>query len=347
MIVHLVNRLEIGGVEVGVMSLLESEYSSDYIVIAIKGADYDFISNFSARNRSNIYICNGYFNAFLKIINLKPRFLVSSLWRGHFIATIYKLFYRETIKIHFAHSARFAHFLDKIFTKVSIYLSDYIFSDSDKTNNWLQSNVKIKSPQFIIPMNISFIDLNKGIDVMLSKERIDFVFFGRFCKEKNISFSLYFIKKLVDSGVNLKFDLFGRDDGELPMLQELSKSLNLDSYVSFKGCIPPNLVEKTMINYDIYLQTSIVEGMSISVFQAEKIGLLPVVTPVGEIPNYTVDNYNAIYLNEDIDEGVSKFLEALSSGFLGYRTGIINNMDNYPTFSNKFFSVMDDINGKN
>jgi glycosyltransferase involved in cell wall biosynthesis len=40
--------------------------------------------------------------------------------------------------------------------------------------------------------------------------------------------------------------------------------------------------------------------MSMSVIEAMQAGLVPIVTPVGEIARYCVDNFNAVLVQEDV-----------------------------------------------
>jgi glycosyltransferase involved in cell wall biosynthesis len=60
-----------------------------------------------------------------------------------------------------------------------------------------------------------------------------------------------------------------------------------------------------------YLQTSIYEGMAMSVVEAMQLGLLPVVTPVGEIGSYCRDGGNAVVVNND-ERAVADVLHLLT-----------------------------------
>lgn len=334
-VVHIINAMEIGGVEVGVLSLLKSDKSKDYIVVTVKGCDQNIYNSLSEEEKRRVYISNGYLNAIKTLIKLRPTLIVSSLWRSHFISLIYKLLYPKLKRIHFVHSARFAHKVDRIIASISVFFADSIFCDSEKTLDWFELSFRNKC-SFIIPMNVSF---SKDVKTR-SFYPFTFVYVGRFAKEKNIVASLDFIKELRTIGFPVSFDLYGRDDGSLKDLESYVKKNNLSEIVNFHKALPPTLIEKEMRNYNYYLQTSIVEGMSISVFQAIKNGLFPLVTPVGEISNYTQDGSNAYYLQfDDIAFAVSKFYELVTYDS-NLKVGEIFNEDKYPQFDILFFETL-------
>jgi glycosyltransferase involved in cell wall biosynthesis len=61
-----------------------------------------------------------------------------------------------------------------------------------------------------------------------------------------------------------------------------------------------------------YLQTSLQEGMAMSVVEAMQLGLVPVVTPVGQIATYCRDGENSILVGDD-DDVVVRRLKTLAT----------------------------------
>jgi glycosyltransferase involved in cell wall biosynthesis len=84
--------------------------------------------------------------------------------------------------------------------------------------------------------------------------------------------------------------------------------LDIHNNVSFKGIVAPNEINDLMKNYDFYLQTSAVEGMAMSVVQAMQNGLVCLVTPCGEIANYSQDMISAIHLHQGTENGILDFI---------------------------------------
>jgi glycosyltransferase involved in cell wall biosynthesis len=337
------NSMEIGGVEVGVLSLLKSKLNSDYRVMTVGGCNPNIYSSLSEDEKSRLYICNGYFKAFLLLIKLKPSVVVSSLWRAHFVSLLYKIIKPSINRIHFLHVVGFAHIVDKIIFKLSMCLTDFVFCDSVESQSYFTTLYNQKK-SVVIPMNVSFSNEKKIINF----NPINFVFVGRFCKQKNIFKSIDFIKELNEQGVIASFDLYGRDDGELDALTRYVSENELTNLVHFHDSLLPTVIESEMRKYNYYLQTSYREGMAISVFQAIKNGLLPVVTPVGEIEKYTKDGYNAFYLDiNNLKLSVNKFKQLIENHDIeNFNVGSIVNEDEYPVFDESFFSAVNNFIAK-
>jgi len=72
-------------------------------------------------------------------------------------------------------------------------------------------------------------------------------------------------------------------------------------------------IEQAAAKASFYLQTSRYEGMALSVIEAMQAGLVPVVTPVGEIASYTMPGETAIWIENTPGEGqaVAKVLELI------------------------------------
>ena len=332
--VHIINAMQIGGVEVGVLSLLKSDLFNEYEVLLVKGYDDNLYNSLSIEEKEKVHVATNYVHALYLLIKLRPGLIISSLWRAHFVVLIYKLCLFKVNNVHFVHSARFGHIIDGLITKASLKFSNYIFCDSLLTKKWLLKNTKVKNA-YVVNMNVSFSNKTKKFKYA----PLSFVFVGRFSKQKNLSLAIEFIEQLNLLGVNTCYDLYGRDDGELMLLKQLVDEKGLNSSVNFRGVISPEEVERKMREYNYYLQTSYVEGMAISVFQSIKNGLLPVVTPVGEIPNYSKHLTNAFFIDEcDIKKSALDFFEAIKyERFNVDNIGSIINNNDYKSFDVDFF----------
>jgi len=336
-IVHIINAMEIGGVEVGVLSLLKSKLSAGYSVVTVKGCDEAIYNSLTESEKSRLYVSNGYFSVLRKLIKLKPSLVISSLWRAHFISVLYKFIAPKHKRIHFVHNAKFTHKIDEVITRLSIFMATHVFCDSKETQTWLKNTLSYNK-SFTLPMNISFTNNVKPTTFL----PLSFVFVGRFTPQKNIFKSLDFIYELKKLGKQVSFDLYGRDDGSLADLKKYVIELNISDVVTFHGSLLPTEIELEMQQYNYYLQTSLVEGMAISVFQSIKNGLFPVVTPVGEIKNYTQDGFNACHVDvQDIHKSIVKFANMISSDKnINLKSGKLINEDYYPRFDTTFFSLI-------
>ena len=55
------------------------------------------------------------------------------------------------------------------------------------------------------------------------------------------------------------------------------------------------------------------EGMALAVVEAMNAGLVPIVTPVGEIKRYSKDGMNAIWLDEEYDDNLPELVEKIKN----------------------------------
>lgn len=154
-VVHIINAMQIGGVEVGVLSLLKSEINKEYCVITVKSCDVELYNSLTTEQQSRLFICNGYFNALLLLMRLKPNIIVSSLWRAHIVSLMFKIIKPKTKRVHFVHNARFAHFVDRIITRLSFDKANYVFCDSKQSQKW-SNDVIGGNSSVVVPMNVSF-----------------------------------------------------------------------------------------------------------------------------------------------------------------------------------------------
>lgn len=336
--IHIIDSLRVGGVEVGVLNLIF--HNKDYTVLAVNGASKELLSSIPNEYKKNIIICDNILHAIITLIKLKPKIIISSLWRAHFTSIIFKIIKKKTKRIHFTHNARFAHIFDKLISKTSIRYANNIFNDSEKSSLWIKKyNIK-KIPSSVIPMNISFSSEKR----VFCPNELSFVYAGRLSKVKRLDLAIHFIHELVKKDLKVSFHIFGPDSGELNNLIKLISELKLQNIIFIRPALSPFMMEKKLREYNFYLQTSEVEGMAISVFQAIKNGLLPLVTPVGEISGYTRQNINAIYFNKDnIQNTASSFQKLYLKSFQNFKPGEIINPEHYPTFAENYFQKLREI----
>jgi SAM-dependent methyltransferase len=83
-----------------------------------------------------------------------------------------------------------------------------------------------------------------------------------------------------------------------------------------------------------YLQTSAYEGMAMSVVESMQLGLVPVVTPVGEIANYCSDGVNAVLIESE-QKAVEDVVDLLDDGdrYQSMRTNAITTWAAQPLYS--------------
>jgi glycosyltransferase involved in cell wall biosynthesis len=76
--------------------------------------------------------------------------------------------------------------------------------------------------------------------------------------------------------------------------------LGLGDAVQLLGGMDFSAIRLVADEASFYLQTSVLEGMAMSVVEAMQLGLVPVVTPVGEIAHYSHHGENAVVVTDDV-----------------------------------------------
>ena len=88
--------------------------------------------------------------------------------------------------------------------------------------------------------------------------------------------------------------------------------------INFKSPLERNQIPNLIRGYDFYIQLSDVEGMAMSVIESMSLGLIPVVTKVGEISLYCEHGKNSLCY--DKEDSVSFITE----NFLGHLSNLNN-----------------------
>lgn len=187
-------------------------------------------------------------------------------------------------------------------------LSDAIWADSGVT---LQRRV----PRCLHGKGrvVSFL-LDRRLLPKIRNPTPEFIFWGRLNAQKGLGRALTLVDALTQHIDDVKFTIIGPDGGMEDQLRAQVAELGLDDNVVFKGPMQQNEIADAASRASFYLQTSLVEGMAMSVVEAMQYGLVPVVTPVGEIARYCHDKDSAIFVHED-DVAVAAVLALLSDPY--------------------------------
>jgi glycosyltransferase involved in cell wall biosynthesis len=235
-----------------------------------------------------------------------PDVLIVSLWRCAIVGVIVRLLNRRTRLVVFLHNSADAHFVDWLCTRTALYLADAVWSDSKATaNGRLPSSLRHQS------ITISYL-VNR-----LSPLQFDvapgpvFAFWGRLSPQKQLDRALRLFALIRMALPDARFRIIGPDGGELEALRSLADQLAIAAAVEFIGPLPFGEIPARVAGASFFLQTSLYEGMCLSVTEAMQLGLVPVVTPVGEVGRYCVDGVNALVINEDEGAVVSEVVRLL------------------------------------
>ncbi|WP_171313610.1 glycosyltransferase family 4 protein [Vibrio splendidus] len=363
-ILRVITKIKVGGVEVGLLEEIKLILKMDgirYYIVVLEGEGDSCFSELNSMIKQEftqdeadkvqiLYLNSSVskllfnfskFYFFLK--NIKPDFVISSLWKSHFIILPFRIFFpivKRNQFVPFFHSSSYAHSTDKFVSKLAYTFSQKQIYDSFSTKSLYNNNNNNNNNSDVVMFNFNS---NYSGEIVENSIPYKFVFVGRLHAVKNIPRSLLFLSTLRDLGVSFIFNVYGPDEGELTKLIELVSQLKLTESVFFHGSIKPELTANVLSEHDFILQTSEREGMAASVLQAMQLGVVPIVTPVGQIPSYCKDGENSFFVRSECDDKkiFTKIFSLYDDGvMLNFRKNVQKSVYNIPTFEEGFKTIL-------
>ncbi len=140
--------------------------------------------------------------------------------------------------------------------------------------------------------------------IVISTGRLEYV--------KGFVFALLGIQQLVQKGIDLEYRIVGGGKDE-EYLRFLIQRLGLENHVSLLGPLSPEKVGLELLQADIYLSSSLSEGISNAVLEAMAIGLPVVSTNVGGMPEVIQTEITGLlvepYEPDQIARAIKRFVE--------------------------------------
>lgn len=307
-VVHLIPYDGIGGVEVAAKSIPTGTHKSlvferQYLVR--RANERAELGEYHGPDRS-LFNPLVYLHALTHLLRQPPDLLIASLWRSAIVLIAFKLLRPRSKTVIFLHLPSTMHGPDRILNLCAMYLSTKIWADSAAT---LQGRVPARLRQK--GEIISFLT-RRSDPPALSGPAPDFIFWGRLTAQKGLGRALRIFAKVRDAVPAARFTIIGPDGGCEADLKAVADELRIRDSVHFIGGLPHAEIGSLACKSSFYLQTSLDEGMALSVTEAMQFGLVPIVTPVGEIARYCQDGVSAIFVEDD-DAAVDAVLSLLSS----------------------------------
>ena len=230
-----------------------------------------------------------------RILKKDPDFVIVSLWKSCISAYLLSIFKPKVKIILFLHLTKSANIIDFILSKVVSKKAFQIWSDSERTNFIRSKELKIdkKKPRKIISFIRYKINRNESYNF-----EPNFIFWGRIHKQKRLDQAIILFKNINQEIKDSKFLIIGPDCGDLSNLKKLVKKLKITKNVFFQKEKTLKEIIKISKNYSFFLQLSDYEGMGMSVIESMQLGLIPVITEVGEISSYCKHCSNSIVFQD-------------------------------------------------
>ena len=288
-IVHLMPHYGIGGVELAAASA-EGAQLGDLRLERM----FVFKEVAGREQRGQTFDPRHIWRAAGRLAKAKPDLVILSLWRAVLVGMIARIRGCRAPMVLFLHNSRDAHALDRVVTRAAAQHADAIWADSHRT---LEQRLPIPEGK---PVRVISYFLGQRDPVREAEPAPEprFVFWGRLADQKDPLRSLRFFARLRDRMPAAHLTLIGPDGGLADEVARTVSELGLQDAVTLAGERDRAGIEATAAGASFYLQTSRYEGMALSVIEAMQAGLVPVVTPVGEIANYTRDGESAVWITD-------------------------------------------------
>lgn len=298
-----------------ILSKLLSEQEKDVslIVWSIEKIDPENL-NYIKNNSIKYFALKGNqirkFFQFINIVkNEKISFILSYLTLPNIISGVSKLFLKNVIRIGGIRNEKLPY--HKFFFEKLIHNNlnnATVFNNYSAKDKFIKRGFKSKKI-FVIQNAIMTDHINGKKEIHRSEIRI--VTVSRFVKQKDFRTALYSFNELINRGKDRVFKYYLVGYG--PMEQEimtLSEDLKLKERI--KMFINPSNISNILADCDIYLSTSLFEGLSNSIMEAMVAGLPIVATDVGDNKYLVKDGFNGFLVPcKDVNSIVEK-LELLS-----------------------------------
>lgn len=305
-VAYVLHSLTLGGVEVALVSAVPRLCREfDLRIVCLGPIDPKLISHLSPNEKKAfvsfpsqpIKYAFAILSAIRYLLRFKPDLLVCSLWRASLTGVVVKKLRKSVRLLSFVHSTNFFHIPDRLFTTLALANADGILTDSKAVSDFVlrsfRPKVSIQKVSFFIqptPPQRTNAPLNSG-------KGIRFIYLGRLDPVKNIPLAIDTIQYLRSEGIDASLDIFGRMNSYWDDIAAHIEMRNLEPFVQFKDELNPAAKLGIFKNYNFLIQMSRAEGMAMSVAEAMQNGVVCVVTPVGEIPNYSEDMKTAIFMD--------------------------------------------------
>ena len=211
---------------------------------------------------------------------LKPDVVVFSLWKSVLALVMTRLTTPGAKIVLFLHSDRPVHLADRVLTALAARLADQVWADSER------SLVGRLGPDAASRGRVISFVHHRPQPVVRTTPRPAFIYWGRLTPLKRIDRAIALFAAIAKDQPDARLTLIGPDAGSERGLRTQVAALGLSDRVEFAGPLGFAAIEARAAEADFFLQLSDQEGAAMSVIEAMQLGLVPVVTPVGQMVEY-------------------------------------------------------------
>jgi glycosyltransferase involved in cell wall biosynthesis len=205
---------------------------------------------------------------------------VFSLWKSIPALIMTRLTAPGVKTVLFLHSDRPVHAADRWLTALAARLADQVWADSPGSLIGRLGEAAARRGRII-----SFVQ-HRPEPAVRTAPRPAFIYWGRLTPLKRIDRAIRLFARIAAGRPGARLTLIGPDAGSRGELAALAGTLGLADSIEFTGPLDFAGIVERSAQADFFLQLSDQEGAAMSVIEAMQLGLVPVVTPVGQMAEY-------------------------------------------------------------
>ncbi|WP_198045806.1 glycosyltransferase family 4 protein [Novosphingobium aquimarinum] len=336
LIVHVIPYDDIGGVETAADSVPPGPYPAFELrriyvasVREPRPRPYVYESGVGSENSPRAFA-----RTLRHLLDLRPKVVIVSLWRSCIVGLALKALRPRTRLVVFLHNVKHSNWVDSVLTRLAARASDAILADSTCT---AEQRLGRDWAPHVRPVSFLTSRLSQVTPLGPSPR---FITWGRLHPRKRIHLALDMFALVHAKRRDARFTIIGPDRGERAMLEAKAADLGVEEAVEFAG---PKSIEEIALAAEqasFFVQTSSFEGMGMAAVEAMQLGLVPVVTPVGEIGSYVEDGRNGVWFEtpHKAAERVEELLGAPDE-FLAMRQAATRTWNDHPLHREDFLEA--------
>ena len=149
----------------------------------------------------------------------------------------------------------------------------------------------------------------KGVYVEKVNNTVSFVYIARMVALKNHLFLVDVLSRLHTHGVdNIKFIFIGEEE-DAGKTRAYANQKGLSDYIQFTGLIPRSEVYKILVNSDVYISSSTLEGLPVSVLEGMFCGLPAILSDIPQHREVAKGCDDVAIVPFDIESWCNKIIE--------------------------------------
>jgi glycosyltransferase involved in cell wall biosynthesis len=132
------------------------------------------------------------------------------------------------------------------------------------------------------------------------RNHLDFIFLGRLVKVKNIEKAIKLVKCIAEifPDKQVRFSICGEGEDLMNIRDIISHISVVNLKVDMFDFIDRDKLFNVLVNYDFFINLSIIEGMPIAVREAMSVGLIPIVSDIAAHREFIFSGVNGFIVND-------------------------------------------------